>query len=160
LTLDPLDGITPDQVVVLDLGVVPSPAGSGELLLHSDTADAYLILLANDRAHRRLGPVILTFVGCKQSLFGYPNDEAGWGDPRLRGKGYNVLEILDSPWSGRLDDYNRQAFPDRTVPRRLRHFVVSCHENLAQFLAEHVRVDVWPDPFEGAVTEALRRLWS
>jgi hypothetical protein len=158
LSIDPHSGIQTDQVVQLDLGVRPSPAGSGELLLHTEGPDAILVLLVVDRDSRRVGPAIVTFVRCRQSVFGYPNDEAQWGDSRLRGRGYGFFEVCDSPWPGRLDAYNRQAFPARTVPQPLRHFGVACHENLGEFLAEDIRMQLWPDPFEDAVREALRRL--
>jgi hypothetical protein len=60
---------------------------------------------------------IVTFEGCLQSAFGYPNDEATWGDPRGAAgdePGYGFFEILDSTWLGRLIAYNNHAFPDRT----------------------------------------------
>jgi hypothetical protein len=158
LSIDPADCVRADQVVELDFGMRPSPAGSGELLLHTDGPDALLVLLVNGPDHTRAGPAIVTFVGCRQSVFGYPNDEARWGDPRLRGLGYGFFEVRDSPWPRRLESYNRQAFPTRTVPRPLRHFGVSCHESLGEFLAADVRTELWPDPFDDAVREALRRL--
>jgi hypothetical protein len=110
------------------VGFLPSAAGSSELLVHSDDGNAILVLLVNDRDHRRVGPAIVTFAGCRQSVFGYPNDEAQDGDPRLRPHGYGFFEVLNSPWPHRLAEYNRQAFPDSTA-RPGRHFVVRCHEN-------------------------------
>jgi hypothetical protein len=70
----------------------------------------------------------LTFEGCLQSAFGYPNDEATWGDPRGAAgdePGYGFFEILDSTWPGRLIAYNRHAFPDRTPSHwsTLRHYL-------------------------------------
>jgi hypothetical protein len=160
LSIDPADAIRADQVVELDLGVRPAPAGSGELLLHTDGPDALLVLLVNDRDNSRAGPAIVTLVGCQQSVFGYPNDEARWGDPRLRGLGYGFFEVLDSPWPQRLGRYNRPAFPTRTVHRPLRHFGVSCHESLGEFLAADIRVELGPETFAQAVREALRRLFD
>jgi hypothetical protein len=157
-SIGPADCIRADQVVELDLGVRPSPAGSGELLLHTDGSDAFLVLLVSGRDGTRVGPAIVTFQGCRQLVFGYPNDEAQRGDPRLKGLGYGFFEVCDSPWPRRLESYNRQAFPTRTVQRPLRHFGVCCHESLGEFLAADIHVEPWRDPFEDAVGEALRRL--
>ncbi len=159
LSIDPNSDLQAEQIVELDLGVQPNPSGSGELLLHNGEGhDAFLVLMAMHRTGERVGPAIVTFTGCQQSVFGYPNDEARGGDPRLRGKGYGFFEVCDSPWAERLDAYNRQAFPDRTVPRPLRHFAVNCHESLGEFLALGVRVEPQPDSFSGAVRTALRYL--
>lgn len=158
LTIDPDSGITAEQIVDLDLGVRPSPAGSGELLLHPDGADAVLVLLVNQQDGGPPDPAIVTFVGCHQSIFGYPNDEAQWGDPRIRGQGYGFFEVRDSPWPERLDRYNRLAFPTSAAGQPARHFGVACHESLGEFLAEDVRVQLWPGSFGDAVGEALRRL--
>jgi hypothetical protein len=157
-TIDPDAGGSSAQVVELDLGVRPSPAGSGELLLHGDRPNAYLVLLAVDRNYQRLGPAIITFVGCRQSLFGYPNDEARWGDQRLRDHDYGIFEIHDSSWRARLQDYNRQAFPHGAPDTTSRHFLVTCHESTVQVLARDAQAEVWPDPFENAVAEVLRRM--
>ncbi len=158
LTIDPHSGIGVDQLVDVDLGVMPSPSGSGELLLHAEGSDALVVLILCNRDGSRAGPGIVTFVGCRQSVFGYPNDEATWGDGRLRGHGYGFLEVRDSPWPLRLDAYNRMAFPTGPPSRATRHFVLLCHENLGEFLAEDIRVEVLPDPFEAAVAVALQRV--
>jgi hypothetical protein len=158
LTIDPRSGIQADQIVQLDLGFRPSPAGSGELLIQTEESDTLLVLLVNDRDSKRAGPAIVTFVRCRQSVFGYPNDEAQWGDRRLTGHGYGFFEVLDSPWPQRLNDYNRQAFPYSPTPTGLRHLGVACHENMGEFLAEDIRIEIWGDPFEDAVREALGRV--
>jgi hypothetical protein len=111
-----------------------------------------------DRAYQRVGPAVVTFVGCRQSVFGYPNDEAQDGDPRLRHHGYGFFEVVDSPWPQRLEAYNRQAFPVHTMARKDRHFVVRCHESLGEFLAEDVRIEPWSGTFDEAVHAAVRQL--
>jgi hypothetical protein len=158
LSIDPRSGISAANLADLDLGVRPSPAGSGELLLHTEGPDALLVLLPSHRDGTRAGPGIVTFVGCRQSVFGYPNDEAQWGDVRLRGHGYGFIEVHDSPWPQRLDAYNRMAFPTGSPSPAVRHFIVSCHDSLGEFLAEDIRVEVLSDPFEAAAAVALRRL--
>ncbi|GAB3943798.1 hypothetical protein GCM10027614_32980 [Micromonospora vulcania] len=159
LSIDQSDGIEADQVIDLDLGFSPSPAGSGEMLLHTDGPDAILALLVVDRQFQPVGPAIVTFVRCSQSVFGYPNDEAAMGDPRLQDRGYGFYEVRDSPWTQRLRAYNRQAFPKETwSPSGTRHFLVSCHESTAQFLADEIRIEPRPGPFAAAVREACERL--
>ena len=61
LSIDPADGIRADQVVDLDLGWRPQPSGSGEMLFHTDEAEAVLVLLVVDRQYRSVGPAIVTF---------------------------------------------------------------------------------------------------
>ena len=159
LSIDPPGDIQPDQVVDLDLGFYPAPSGSGEILFHADAANAVMILLVVDRDYHSVGPAIVTFVRCSQSVFGYPNDEATRGDPRLRNHGYGFHEIRRSPWAGRLQAYNRRAFPEaQWSPMGNRHFVVTCHENTAQFLADDIRIEPWPGPFAVAVQEVCERL--
>jgi hypothetical protein len=160
LTIDPDGGDLAAQVIEVDLGIEPSPAGSGGLLLHRDGPNAYLVLLVNDRNGQRLGPAIITFVGCRQSLFGYPNDEARWGDQRLRDHDYGIFEIHDSSWRAKLEAYNRRAFPNGAPDTTSRHFMVTCHESTAQFLARDVRAEVWPDPFESAGGTVSGTAWT
>jgi hypothetical protein len=66
--------------------------------------------------------------------------------------------VIDSPWPQRLEDYNRQQFPTSSAQTTVRHFGVSCHESLGEFLATVIRIELWPDPFEEGVREALRRV--
>ena len=156
LSIDPDSGIRADQVVELDLGLLPSPSGSGELLLQNVNGNAYLVLVVVDRDYREVGPAVVTFTRCEQSVFGYPNDEAQGGDPRLRDH-WGFLEVRDSSWPRRLERYNRQAFPVPGNPWSARHFVVMCKENLGEFLADDVSVEAWPGTFDAAVAEAVRR---
>ena len=129
------------------------------MVFHTDQTDAVLVLLVVDRQYRSVGPAIVTFARCSQSLFGYPNDEARWGDPRLRDISYGFYEIRDSPWAERVATYNRQRFPDpEWSPWGIRHFVVTCHESTAQFLADEVRVEPRPGTFAAAVHEVCHRL--
>lgn len=159
LSIDQAGDIRPDQVIDLDPGFRPSPSGSGEILFHGEDSDALMVLLVVDRQYERVGPAIVTFRRCSQSVFGYPNDEAARGDPRLRGHGYGFLEIRDSSWANRLQTYNRQAFPDgHWSPAGKRHFVVTCHETTAQFLADDIRIEPRPGLFAAAAQEACRRL--
>lgn len=78
-----------------------------------------------DKAHKI---AIVTLVRCMQSVFGYPNDEAYWCDPRGGAgdrPGYGFYEVLSSIWPQRLIAYNRHAFPDSGLGHyaSYRHFL-------------------------------------
>ncbi|MEU8285640.1 hypothetical protein AB0C01_15030 [Micromonospora sp. NPDC048905] len=142
------------QAVLLDLGVSPSPAGSAELLL-ADERSCRLVFVAG-APHR---VAMATFVGFTQVLFGYPNDEALPGhplhDPDWE---YGFYEVQGSPWPGRLEAQNAVPFPDQTSSgwRQLRHFLVVCHEDLVEVLADDVSVEVFDTSFEEVAMHALR----
>jgi hypothetical protein len=95
-------------VVELDLGVMPSPAGSGELLL-VDEWSCRLVFVTSGGS----GVGVATFKGCRQALFGYPNDEAQPGHPLYPAGGwsYGFYEVLGSDWAARLWTQNRVVFP-------------------------------------------------
>jgi hypothetical protein len=158
-TIDPDGGDLAARVVEVDLGIEPSPAGSGELLLHCDGPNAYLVLLVNDRNGQRLGPAIITFVGCRQSLFGYPNDEARWGNQRLRDHDYGIFEIHDSSWRAKLEAHNRKAFPNGAPGHDLAPFHgLSAMKAARSFSPATYEPRSGRDPFESAVAEVLRRM--
>lgn len=65
-----------------------------------------------DKAHKI---AIVTLVWRMQSVFGYPNDEAYWHDPRGGAADrpwYGFYEVLSSTWPERLIAYN---MPSRTL---------------------------------------------
>jgi hypothetical protein len=103
------------------------------------------------------GVAVATFKGCHQVVFGYPNDEAQPGHPLYPAGGwsYGFYEVLGSDWAARLWAQNRVVFPDWTPPDK-RHFLVACHEDLVEVLADDVEVEVSPRPFEAVALEALR----
>jgi hypothetical protein len=143
------------RVVELDQGVMPSPAGSGELLL-VDEWSCRLVFVTS--AAPTPGVAVATFRDCQQVLFGYPNDEAQPAHP-LYGAGpwsYGFCEVLGSDWAARLQAQNRVVFPDFT-PSDRRHFLVACHEDLVEVLADDVEVEVSQRRFEDVALEALRQ---
>ena len=92
-------------------------------------------------------------------VFGYPNDEAQPGHP-LYAAGtwsYGFYEVLGSDWPARLEAQNRVAFPTSSLGwRSKRHFIVVCHEDLVEALADDVSVRVSDDSFEEVALAALR----
>lgn len=145
-------------VVELDLGMIPSPAGSGELLL-VDEWSCRLVFVPDARMDRD-GPVtaVATFSRCRQTVFGYPNDEAKRGHPLYGPLSYGFYEVLDSNWPRQLEEFNRVSFPHTTSGwDTARHFVVICHEDVVQVLADDVTVETHQRPFDEVALDALRR---
>jgi hypothetical protein len=145
------------------LGVVPSPSGGGALLLHSEVhGDCYLVTMVMREADGGTETAVVTLVGCEQSVFGYPNDEAWARDPRgVAGDepSYGFYEVLSSAWPARLAAYNRHAFPDTALERDgLRHYFVACHDASGEFLAHDLRVELPGTDFTTAAHRVMERL--
>jgi hypothetical protein len=138
-----------------DVGVIPAPAGAGALVLHGEEeADCIVVFMAFNPTDRTHTAALATFSHCRQSIFGYPNDEAYWGVPDA---GYGFYELLDSDWSERLTEFNRLRFPDTTPGHESRHYFMGCHDASGQFLAHDLSVDAISGGFDAALNEALRR---
>ena len=143
-------------MVKLDVGTVPSASGSAELLLVDETS-CRLVFVPTPAMPRRMQTAVATFSRCRQAIFGYPNDEAKRGHPLYGSRGYGFYEVIDSEWPRRLEAFNRLSFPDRTSGwDTARHFVVICHEDLAEVLADDVAVEVHDRSFEEVALDALR----
>ena len=147
------------SVVELDLGLVPDPSGSAEVLV-ADELMTMLVFMAWDTRARSNVCAIATFRGCVQAVFGYPNDEAWPGHPYfdVGTWTYGILEVVGSDWSNRLMEQNRVAFPASTQSATRRHFIVACHEDVVELLAADVEVEAVPGSFEDALLTAVRRL--
>lgn len=109
---------------------------------------------------------LLTFRGVVQLVYGYPNEEAYWKDPR-GDLGAGVSEIVGSPWLESINSYNRASFGADSfwVGQPLRHFFVGSKDSSAQFLAREVELDLFVDrqlnnAYAKAQGEAMRRLGS
>jgi hypothetical protein len=160
---EPMEASGETVVALADLGVIASPSGAGALLLHGEEeADCLVVLQVWRAADRVRLPAIATFVGCHQSIFGYPNDEAYWLDPRRLqsevGLGYGFYEVLGSSWEVSLQEYNRNAFPDTPSRKSLRHFFLGCHDSSGQFLAKDLTVETFEDDYRSVLNVALSRL--
>jgi hypothetical protein len=68
---------------------------------------------------------------------------------------YGFYEVLGSDWAARLWAQNRVVFPDGVASDK-RHFLVACHEDLVEVLADDVEVEVSQRRFEEVALEALR----
>ncbi len=148
---------------ITEYGVIPAPSGAGAVVIHAEEGRDCRVVLGvlrlADKAHK---VAIVTLERCMQSVFGYPNDEAYWHDPRGAGgnrPGYGFYEVLSSAWPGRLVAYNRHAFPDSTPSHysSLRHFFIGCHDASGEFLARDLNVEITDGSYEEALGEAVNR---
>jgi len=148
---------------ITELGVIPAPSGAGAVVIHAEEGRDCRVVLGvfrpADKAHKI---AIVTLVRCMQSVFGYPNDEAYWHDPRGSAGdrlGYGFYEVLSSIWPHRLIAYSRHAFPDSTPGHyaRCRHFFIGCHDASGEFLADDLTVEITNDDYEAALEEAVKR---
>ncbi|MFC7710076.1 hypothetical protein [Micromonospora lupini] len=145
------------RVVMLDLGAIPSPSGSGELLLADERSCRLVFVALGEPWARQVA--MATFTGFSQVTFGYPNDEALPGHPLHDPTDdweYGFYEVQGSPWPGRLAAQNRVTFPDQTASGSQRHFLVVCHEDLVEVLSDDVTVELFDEPFEEVAMRALR----
>lgn len=142
---------------MLDLGAIPSPSGSGELLLVDERSCRLVFVAMVEAGQRRVA--MATFTGFSQVIFGYPNDEALPGHPLYDPTDtwdYGFYEVQGSPWPGRLEAQNRVKFPDHTSSWRKRHFLLVCHEDLVEVLSDDVMVELFDQSFEEVALHALR----
>jgi hypothetical protein len=147
-----------------DHGLITAPSGAGALLLQAEHGHDCLLVLAvvrpADQAHL---VAIVTFEQCLQSVFGYPNDEAYYHDPRSQSgdrPGYGFFEVIDSTWPTRLTAYNQHAFPDCTPEHyaTLRRYFIGSHDASGEFLATTMKIELTTSTYTDAATEALRRI--
>ena len=110
---------------------------------------------------------LFTVRGVVQMIYGYPNEEAYWHDPR-GDLSHGASEIVGSPWSESINSYNATTFGSSYIegePTLFRHFFVGSKDSSAQFLARDLTLDLFEEPtllaaYRKAVEDALRRLDS
>jgi hypothetical protein len=162
--LDDLHG-TP---VRLDFQFVPAPGGGFMCLFQQEeTHDCYLVIggyaPSMEAPDRLSGIALLKAEGYVQSVFGYPNEEAYWKDPRGE-LGHGFFEIMESRWFDNIDDYNVGTYGSRWFegmsPRpELHHYFVGGKDASCQILAQRIEVAVFTDKsFEAVVDDVRSRL--
>lgn len=133
------------------------------MVIHAeDGRDCRVVLVVVRPANQERKVAIVTLEWCMRSVFGYPNDEAYWPDPRGADgdrPGYGFYEVLSSTWPDRLIPYNRHAFPERTPSHysTMRHFFIGCHDASGEFLAQDLAMEVTDGSYQEALSEAVRR---
>jgi hypothetical protein len=162
------------RAVELDFGFTPAPSGGGLCLYQDEDArNSYAVLhgyIPGDLTapDRQRAIALITISGVVQSIFGYPNEEAFWKDPR-GDMGHGFFEVVDSSWIDEINGYNVATFGAECMFRSAaRHFFIGSKDVSAQFLARDLAVEVFTgqttDWVHGEHTsswvqgEALRRL--
>jgi hypothetical protein len=115
-----------------------------------DEAHCRVLMATSDRR-----VAVLTFSGCTQTVYGYPNDEAQAGHPLYSNWAYGVYEVIGSDWLERLQLQNETKFPNVRWEAKKRHFIVAFHELMGEFLADDVHVDVSDVEFDQFAVSAL-----
>lgn len=141
-------------------------------LQQEEVHDAFVLLHgyvpALDAAHRKEATALVTIIGLCQSVFGYPNEEAFWLDPRAEELGHGFYELQGSRWRENLNEYNKRTSGPRPGNsdwhlggkfENARHFFIGSKGVSAQVLAEGLRVELFTDrPYTAVRAGALWRL--
>ena len=150
----------------------PSPSGPFlELFAREEHHNAYFTMVGyTPLVGGEQCVALFTVRSMKQLVYGYPNEEAFWNDPREgippseRGLDHGVNEIVGSTWMDELSAYNQASY-GVGLPWTPRHFFVGAKDVSAQFLAEDIELEIFTDepglqsPSIRARAEALRRLY-
>ena len=103
--------------------------------------------------------VVVAYIDCTITRFGYPNDEALGGHP-LYAKGlqpYGVFEVHGSSWPAELEAQNRRVFPD-SHSFDYRHLVFTFHDSTFECLASTIRFESFIQPLAEVVGRVHRDL--
>jgi hypothetical protein len=104
---------------------------------------------------------LITGAGCVQSIFGYPNEDAWWKDPRRQGHDW-CYEIEDSQWASSIQDYNRRSFGadyfrTDSALQSVHHYFIGSKDGSCQILARNLAIEVLPDRSLRQIIELVYR---
>lgn len=154
----------------------PSPSGGDMVVVQQEEVHHCLVVVSvsarrSGYASLQEATAVAHFSLPVQTVFGYPNEEAYWHDPRgIEQHGF--YEILDSSWAESLRRYDRATSGRRRsgdTPRdrpeadwpigTLRHFFVGSKDSSFQALARDIDVTIDETrPFEEIANEAFARI--
>jgi hypothetical protein len=149
----------------LDFPFTVDPSGGGlSLVMAEERRDIYAVVRGYtpslDSPDRQEVIALITLQGVLQVVFGYPNEEAYWRDPR--GKlGGRLCEVVGSGWHSSLDRYNRQTYGTGLDALGLRHYFIPDKDTSAQALAGGIALDLFPrSGFREVHEKAFNRLYG
>ncbi|HEX5244466.1 MAG TPA: hypothetical protein VFW23_14485 [Tepidisphaeraceae bacterium] len=154
-----------DEVIELDLGVVPEAAVSGAVCLQTElvTILTFNAMRPTDRISPYGGPyledagtAVVNFTRCLISRFGYPNDEPRSGIPLYKSVDYGIYEVLNSTWIREVVRMNRYSFPKTEDDCVKRHFLFGFHDSTFECLADDLDLQVVNEPYD-VIFERIRR---
>lgn len=146
IVLDYLSGVPKE----LDLGFVPSPSGGGLHAVQEEEIHCCYFVLHGyapdlESPERVECPALVTASGFVQLVFGYPNEEAYWKDPRGE-IGHGFFEIEGSKWSRAINNYNIRSFGSPYYPlEKHKHYFIGSKDASCQVLAEDLKAEVFPE---------------
>lgn len=154
-----------DQIVELDLGVLPEAGVSGAVCLQTEgtTVLTFNAMRTTDRMspygkpyRDGAGTAVVEFKRCLIARFGYPNDEARFSIPRYKDVSYGIYEVLKSTWIEEVVRMNRYRFPHTTDAYVAKHFLFAFHDDTFECLADDLTIEVVNEPYH-VTFERIRR---
>jgi hypothetical protein len=145
----------------LDLGFQPAPSGGVMHFWHREEGRRSYLTIWGYPSGLTMSenPIcaLVTGVGCVQSVFGYPNDDAFERDRRGDGLGHGFFEIEGSSWLTNLHEYNRKTIGSDIpiygdVPR---HYFIGSKDGSCQMLCRELLVEPFPGQSVGEVVRAV-----
>ena len=130
-------------------GCVPSPSGSGEMILSTDGKAIISFLGCDDsqESYKDLGRVAVVCDRVLAMKNGYPNDEPRSWIPRFTDicsmtKYIPVARILNDDWAKQLSKDNEHKFPESDyINADLKHYVFLFKESTTEVLCQECRVE-------------------
>ena len=151
----------------LDIPFTGEPSGGGLFVLQNEESqNAYVLLIGYtpslDAEARHECVALFTVRKVVQGVFGYPNEEAYWHDPRGE-IATRVVEIVGSKWADEIDSYNERTYGTALPWPQTRHFFLGSKDASVQFLASDIAIDLFSEQpmssaFQQAKQVALKRL--
>jgi len=156
----------PDEIIELDLGVIPEAAISGAVCLQTEVITFLTFNAMRPTARmspyggpylENAGTAVIEFKRCIVSRFGYPNDEPRSGIPQYQSVDYGIYEVLNSTWIQEVVRMNRYSFPKTQDDYVKRHFVFGFHDSTFECLADDLDLQVTNEPFDVIFDRIKRR---
>ena len=156
-----------DEIIELKLGIYPEAAVSGAVLIQTESSTflTFNAMRPTDKISphggyfkTNAGTAIFQFKGCSATRFGYPNDEARSGIPRLKDTAYGIYEVLNSSWMRDIIRDNRYQFPNTTDDYISKHLVFGFHDSTFECLTDDFEFEVSIEPYDKILAKISERI--
>jgi hypothetical protein len=158
-----------DRIIDLELGIQPEAAFSGAVVIQteSSTVLTFNAMRPTDEMSPYGGPymtnagtAIFRFKRCLATRFGYPNDEARGGIPRLKDTVYGIYEVENSSWIRDTARDNRYRFPSTSDNYIARHLIFAFHDSTFECLTDDFEFEVSTEPYVAILAQIAERVCS
>ena len=140
-------------------GFMPSPSGSGEVVLSVDEKAIISFFGCDDTQtpYKDLGRVAIVCEAVLALKHGYPNDEPRSNIPSFKSINSQdvfipIAKILNNDWESEISEDNRHKFPNTKFKTHgYKHLVFQFKESTAEVLCQDCRVKMdldWDSFFE------------